>query len=459
MSLSNKHRGFALPAVLVVASALLILAVGALLVVGIERNTARSFVDRERAELAARAGLEDVRGILTAEAANDDFVVIQSTLQNPVTQGANPAPHLFIARGKDSVGAGSAFDFRYIPLFSTADRPGDAPFAAPEIENLTGGSDEHIDFTTLPWLDKARAAWLPVRDQQGRIVARYAYWVEDLQGRVDPAIAGNDNGENGSHARAAWPFPAPGLNDQPEADDEPMLDQIALFALDPAATDTAQGELGKTLLENRKLLVSPDSQLAAAEIRPPLDRLTAASADGGFAGDLIDPRARAVERGLATNLQPWLERPLIPHAAGIDPASAGEPKLNLNRLLADDRDSAVAEMAEHIERALPDFDNRKGGFPDDYLKTLAANALDYADDDSDATVGDDYRGIDAYPLVSEYLLKTRWETIRTENGRKFMVLSATVYVELWNMTNVPVSGEAQVSYETKYQFQIPPNPN
>ncbi|MFZ9935426.1 MAG: hypothetical protein ACO3JG_00050 [Luteolibacter sp.] len=459
MNLSDKHRGFALPAVLVVAGALLILAVGALLVVGIERNTARSFVDRERAELAARAGLEDVRGILNAETANDDFLVIQSSRQNPVIPGAEPAPHLFIARGKETTGPADDFNFRYIPLFSATERPDDAPFAAPEIDGLTGGAGEHLDFTTLPWLDKARAAWLRVRDGKGRVVARYAYWVEDLQGRVDPAIAGNDKGETGVHARAAWPFPAPGFNDQAEADDQPALDQIALFALDPAATDDAQGELGKTLLKNRKLLVSPDAQLAAAGIQPPLERLTAAAADGGFTGDLADPKARAVERGLASNLQPYLERPLIPHAAGIDPAAAGEPKLNLNRLLAGDRDSAVAEMAGLIKRALPDFEKRKGGFPDDYFKTLAANALDYADADNDATAGNGYRGIDGYPLVSEYLLKTRWETVRTENGRKFLVLSATVYVELWNMNHVPVSGQAQVSYETKYQFQIPPNPN
>ena len=459
MNLSNKHRGFALPAVLVVAGALLILAVGALLVVGIERNTARSFVDRERAELAARAGLEDLRGVLNAETANDDFIVIQSSLQNPSTQGMESAPHLFIARGKETTGTAAGFNFRYIPLFSATKRPDDAPLAAPEIGGLTGNDGERIDFTTLPWLDKARAAWLPVRDGKGRVVARYAYWVEDLQGRVDPAIAGNDKGENGGHAHSPWPFPAPGLNNQAEADDEPALDSIALFALDPAATDNAQGELGKTLLKNRNLLVSPDSQLAAAGIRPPLERLTAASADGGFTGDLTDPMARAVERGLATNHRPYLERPLIPHAAGIDPAAAGKPKLNLNRLLAADRDSAVAEMAGLIKRALPDFEKRKGGFPDDYFKTLAANALDYADADNDASIGDGHRGVDGYPLVSEYLLKTRWETIRTENGRKFLVLSATIYVELWNMNNVPVSGEAQVSYETKYQFQIPPNPN
>jgi Tfp pilus assembly protein PilV len=58
---SGSAAGFTLPAVLVVTGALLILAVGILLVASIERSTARSFVDRQRAELAAQAGLEDPR--------------------------------------------------------------------------------------------------------------------------------------------------------------------------------------------------------------------------------------------------------------------------------------------------------------------------------------------------------------------------------------------------------------
>ncbi len=459
MTRSDKHRGFTLPAVLVVVGALLILAVGALLVVGIERDTARSFVDRQRAELAARAGLEDIRGILTAETANDDFVVLQSTLATPITAGADPAPHLFIGRGTKNVTDEKVFEYRYIPLFSTTTRPVNAPFAAPAVEPLAGANaSQQIEFTTLPWHDKVRAAWLPVQDENGRTVARYAYWVEDLQSRVDPAIAGNDKGPGGTHARAAWPFPAPGLNDQPVAEDEPALDQIALFALDPAATAAAQGELGKTLIKNRNLLISPDSTLAAAGIEPPLARLTTASANA-FAGDLTDLRARAAERGLASGIRSYLEQPVVPYAAGIDPAVVGQPRLNLNQLLAKDRNTAVDEMAAFIRKALPKFEDRKGGFPDDYLKTLAANALDYADDDNDATVSTGCRGIDGYPLVSEFVFKSRWDNIRNVNGRKFMDLSVSIYVELWNMTNVPVDGEAQVSYETKYGFQIPPNPN
>jgi hypothetical protein len=455
----RSRRGFTLAAVLVIVGALLVLAVGILLVSSIERSTARLMSDRERAKLAARAGLEDVRTMLVRETANDGFVVLQSALPAPILLEHEPIPYLFLARGTGTL-SGSRHIHRYIPLFSASANPANATFAAPQVEPLLPASEsERIDFQALPYLDQARVAWIPVRDGKNRIVSRYAYWIEDLQGRVDPAIAGNEKGAGGEHARVGWPFPAPGLNDQPDGEGEPALDQIALFAVDPDADEGAQGDLGATLMENRPLLISPNSQLAAADMQPPLVRLTATSPDGGTVGDLVDPKARAVERGLASGMQPYLEQPIIPYAEGITSASAGTPKLNLNEQLAKDRATAIDGMAAHIRQALPDFDQRKGGFPDDYIKTLAANALDYADEDNEGTIGAGYRGIDGYPLVSEFVFRSTWENVRTVGGRKYLDLSTTVFVELWNMTNVPIQGQAQVSYENRYSFQIPPNPN
>ncbi len=451
--------GFTLPAILVVVAALLIMAVGILLVTGVERSTARAFVDRQRAELAAQAGIEDIRGILSQETANDDFLILQSSLTTPITAGHEPAPCLFLARG--SV-AGTGYSFRYVPLFSTASRPADAALVAPPLEPLVGSAaKDRIDFTALPYHDKVRAQWLPVLDDKGRTVARYAYWVEDLQGKIDPAIAGNAKGADGSHARAAYPFPAPGLNDQAPTTTQPALDQIALFALDPAATEEQQLTLGKNLVKNRKILVSPGSSLAAAGINPPLTRLTIEHpASGGKIGDLSDPAARAAERSLISGIRSYREQALVPFSVGIDPAVAGKPKLNLNKLLATGGNSAVGDMAAFIKQGLPKFDERKGGFPDDYLKTLAANAIDYADQDMDATLlAGSHRGLDGYPLVSEFLMRFRWEDILTENGRKYVVISASTYVELWNMSDKEISGNAEISFETAYWFPLGANPS
>ncbi len=431
--------GFTLPAILVVVGALLVLAVGILLVAGVERGTARSFADRQRAELAARAGLQDICGVLNLEAANDDFLVIQSALAAPIISGRQAAPQLFIARGRVDQGACS---YRYIPLFSSAVLPANKNLLSPPVvEPLVGPAvGGRVDFTTLPYHDKVRAAWLPILDEKGRTVARYAYWVEDLQGKLDPVHVGNLDGADLSHARAAHPFPAPGLNPAPESDGEAPLNQIALFAIEPATTSSSQGTIGKTLVENRALLLSPNSTLAAANIKPPLVR------DG--AGRLGDLKARAVEESLAANLQPYFERPLIPFAPGIDSAVAGKPRKNLNALLASSPDAAVDEMAGFIRVALPDFDKRKGGFPEDYVKTLAANAIDYADADSKPTLkSGEYRGLDACPLMSEIALQVNYVGISDQQDRKIMTFRFKLFAELCNPTSQPVSGDARLSYE------------
>jgi hypothetical protein len=292
-----------------------------------------------------------------------------------------------------------------------------------------------------------RASWLPVADEKGRTVGRYAYWVEDLQGRIDPKIAGNDAGEGNQHARVAYPFPAPGLNDQKPADDEKSLDQIALYAVDPSATEKDQKSLGKSLLKNRKLLLSPDSSLAGAGVLPPLLR--------DSAGHLAEPTARAAEEGLSAGVKSYKELAVVPFAEGIDPSVAGQPKLNLNRLLAKGDGAAVDEMASFIRKALPQFEQRKGGFPDDYIKTLAANAIDYADqNDAPLTVANSYRGLDAYPHVSEFLMRVSWDD--ADNGD--LTFTVITYAELWNTTDKPVSGDFQLSYETGYEYKVGLNP-
>jgi type II secretory pathway pseudopilin PulG len=466
----KRAAGFTLPSILVVVSALLILAVGLLLVVSIERNTARSFVDRQRATLAARAGLEEVKGILERETSNDDFLVIQSKLPAPLATGYDPAPHLFIARGK---AAASNPSYRYVPLFS---RPTGAVaiaetngLSAPDLvkngvpDKISSATAGYAKFTTLPYQDDVQAAWVPVTDSQNRMIGRYAYWVEDLQSRVDARTAGNTK-DGGNHKRYGWKagaaaadvFPAPGLNavvSKPGSDGrdaEPPLDQVALYALDPASTAKDASTLDNTIISGRNALVSPDSVLAVAGISPPLTRNM---------GHLVDPKARSVEEGLTAEVLPYDEQPLVPFANGIDAAVLGKPKLNLNSLLSKPQATAVDEMAAWIQKGLPKFDARKGGFPDNYLKTLAANAIDYADVDGDATTSGSitgasaYRGLDTYPLISEVILHIKYTgPPSVVKGRKILKWQMSVFVELWNPTNFNVTGPVRVSYENKFRL-------
>jgi hypothetical protein len=430
------QRGFLLPAMLVIASALLILALGILLLAGIERSTARSYANLQRADLAARAGLEHVKAILIRDASNDTYTILQSTLLQPITPGREPAPCLFLVQAKKS--ADDGLTFHYVPLFSTHSAPGDTPrLVTPEIEPLVNAApDNHTDVGTLPYLDPARCLWIPILNANQQVVARYAFWVEDLAAKLDPQSAGNTDGPNDSHATTHWPFPAPGLNPCPS---KPALNGIALHAIDPATTPEQPSDLGKILVKNRPALVSPESTLAAAAIQPPLTR--------GTTAHLIDPRARAVEENLTTTVQPYFEQPRVPCLAGINPAVAGEPKLNLNAILALGP-NGVDPMAAFITTALPDFAARKGGFPADYLKTLAANAIDYADADSQSTlVAGSHRGLDGFPLISEVILQIHFLGDRIVNERRILDWQFKLFVELWNLNTQDVSGTTRLSYE------------
>jgi len=420
--------GFTLPAVMVVAAAVLTLAIGLLLVVSIERRTARSHVERQRAELAARAGMAELRSVLLEQAANDSFMVIEHRgTKEPGDDRQEPA-HLYLVNGGGE--SGNQLSYKYHPLFSATTAPPDnSVLEAPVAGQLIGSDFAEIE--PLPWQQAADVAWIPVKDRDGKVVARYAYWVEDLQGRLNGETAGNQLGDGGKHLRNPYPFPAPGLNPDPSADH--ALDRVALHALDPASGAEDTSDLDARLIEGRAAMVTPASVLAAAEFSAPFER--------GSDGRLTDPRA------------------LVPWVPGIDSKALGEPRLNLNRLLGDPRDSAIGEMAKWMEQALPDFDTRGGGFPDNYLKTLAANALDYADEDSEPSVKvEEYRGLDAYPLVSEFLMRFRWEDIRRKDGRTYVYVSASTYVELWNLSDQPVEGSARISYECNYAFPLSVNP-
>lgn len=456
-------RGFTLPAILVVVGALLILAVGALLIVGIERNTSRAFSDRERANLAARAGLEDLKGIFAKEVANDDFLVLQGQETKASGAAKDPAPYLYLARGS---GGDDKVSYRYVPLFSAATVPpaptAGSPIEAPAGKDLIGSLTKEV--SALPWHDPAKVSWVNILNANGKMISRYAYWVEDLQGRVDAGTAGNTKDTAGAHKRYGWKtgdmakteksakFPAPGLNAEeskpgPDGRDAaPPLDQVALYLIDPEAKAKDESSLDKTIIDGRKALISPDSVLAVSGMLPPLTR--------GADGRLEKVEARALEENLTASVQPYDEQPVVPFAFGIDPSVTGKPKLNLNALLAKPAETAVDEMAAWIKKGLPDFENRKGGFPDDYLKTLAANAIDYADTDNDGTVSTSsimgsgsYRGLDAYPLMSEVILHIKYLGNSVQKGRKVLLWQMIIYAELWNHTNHRVQGNARISYE------------
>ena len=139
-------------------------------------------------------------------------------------------------------------------------------------------------------------------------------------------------------------------------------------------------------------------------------------------------------------------------------ANGGSSKLSLNQLINLTAPSNVSSIAKVISNNLPNFASiRAGGFTNTngggatntnaytrsaYYLTLAANIVDYADADSDPTtdgtalsanrVRPVYRGVDSYPFVNE--INKRYLMISnniTNNGRQIVVVT-TDFFEIWN---------------------------
>jgi hypothetical protein len=151
-------------------------------------------------------------------------------------------------------------------------------------------------------------------------------------------------------------------------------------------------------------------------------------------------------------------------------ANGGSSKLSLNQLINLTAPSNVASIAAVISNNLPDFASiRAGGFTNSsgggatntnaytrgaYYLTLAANMVNYATNTStpvtDGTVLSTnkdrplYRGVGNFPFVNEYV--TRFNLLSTNSTNvsgtagMAIIIQTTDYVELWNPCNQTNSG-------------------
>lgn len=306
---------------------------------------------------------------------------------------------------------------------------------APESKDLVGATPQTL--APLPWYDPAKVAWVEIPDVKNKVISRYAYWVEDLQGKVNAQIAGNADGTAGLHKRQAYPSPA----SKPLAKNEPPLNVIAMHVMDPKSGDLPVGDITQKVINGRPAMISPDSILGATAFASPLKRTPQT-------GLLEDPLAASLERSVSPAIRSYREQPVVPYALGIASDAAGKPKLNLNKLLSSSRTSAINDFADWVNKGLPKFDERKGGFPDNYVNTLAANAFDYVDIDNNPTIqAGSHRGIDVFPMLSEIALKVEYLGYTVSGRRLLLNWRLKLFGEFWNMTNKAVSGNASLSYE------------
>ncbi len=260
--------------------------------------------------------------------------------------------------------------------------------------------------------------WQEVRDPNDTATApahdlpfqRYTYWIEDLSGYLDASVVGNE-GSGTTHQRSNGTNP----------------NEIALFTIFDSALATDDGStFGKVLIDNRPIL---------------------------FTGPILAQVASPLPVGSTDATQPNLavrfgvdvggERNLIPLGFGF--TDEGKSKTNLNTVISEGStsDAKVTTLTKVINDNLPQFASlRKGALPatEDYVKTLAASMLDYADADQNPTIGSNYRGVDLYPFVVEFYERFVWQKNGTEttnfylkNGTWWADVKATGYIELWNI--------------------------
>ena len=534
---------FALPAVLIISAGVLILLVTLMTIVDLERTTSKARLGSYQADLAVESGFEEAKMILAGVTASDTYAVgvipfaeafddnddgsISSEEDGNLSLANDERgrPYLYAIQGEVEGGAPS---YRMTPLFSTDEGPRkeglnlEGELALPDDPGL---SDEEVNnlenrvaVRGTPYLQAPVTSWRIVEDEEGVPIARYSYWVEDMQGYLDAERVGGNQRKGGTHGRAneVWEseaetwnseiseiateyiseggvvplWPAPGLNpsyvqtegEEATAENSP-LSEVAVYTLDQKTGGRIdETEFDDTIRDLAPKAPTPASLLALSGVEAPLDRVP----DGADRGRMelknseTEPEPRWIEESFVTGNQSWEEFALIPFAPGIDPSVMGTPRLNLNEKLAeldgvdaatgtDTQREVVEEITEHIQTALPRFaSQRRGGFGDwnsgedqdkAYLRNIAASIIDYADIDGVPTVDEgQYRGIDSSPLVTEHLITHRYDSFEKRDGANFIVIGVEIFVELWNMSNYPITGQYELGYSNPYVFEALGNP-
>lgn len=421
--------GFALPMTILAVAGLTLLLVGLLTVMTLERKTARSYSDSARAELAVESGLAVALASLTEIASRDDSIVFR--LEDPVNpQVATDERPLgyreqFFTYGavfKSDINNPSIYSWRGIPLFSGAEEiqmddavevnePSEISinFAVPGKDSVATAVAEYtveaLDIGRLSKYDQniPQAKWVEVpTSQPNDYTFRYSFWVEDLSGRIQ--------------GRDAGVLPrADGLGTA-ELEYATILDPVSDTPVLPAA-----------LTEKREKL------------------LTSGSIRSLFTDDL-DKRLEPYLHFLTAPAGPK-PRKIIPQGFGYQ--DAGEPAPDINKLV---KDKDVEGIADIITRNIPTFEQRRGGFPasEDYVKTIAASVIDYADTDNNATTGPGYRGVDSYPFVNE--LFDRYEWVSSPPGT--VSIDVDTYLELWNPSNQTSQGSFTFNNVNKRRIKL-----
>lgn len=459
-------RGFALVVTLIMLVLAAVIVIALLSSAALDRVTAKSNDDSYQAELAARNGLEAAKKALIATpdqttpvCADDGFLVVRvDGIQTNPTSGVKDA-YYFLAKAKPrNVATGQSTGLDYYPLFAGGTTQSLAtginpttyavtPPTAPAAAFATNPAQEIFGATTrlYPQLFSGQAPaytqWIEIRDPNDTATApahnlpyqRYTFWIEDLAGYLDSSVAGNIADTGNANKR-------PLVQTLPSSRYQTTPAELALFTIFDPVLQPDSGKTGaKSVIQNRALQFTvPTLKIIAS---------------GSGVTDATTPF-------LATRLEADSELPLVPYGYGyIDEGNVAKPKLDINQQVSTGGGPAVSSIAKKVNDNLPLFGpQRQGGLTAlDYVNTIAASLIDYADTDSDGTVGADYRGYDSYPLISEIYTTKNW-TKKYQNpagtGPYYVEVTVDCWVELWNMSNQVTSGTVSLKVTENHPVHV-----
>ncbi len=465
-----------------VLAATTILVVGLFAIVSRERQASSSFDAVEQADLAIQAGLENA-GALLKEALQDENGLVMAVPSAPWITAEDvardkdkvlededgrqaPAP-LMAVRREESSASLNGYAWTYTPLVSGVlgskpqqgrtdpvlqalsqgirpQMPGSYVGGQPTYKLTAAESDlseeellalkraaQRTAATVSPWQRTTPQHWVeltisdtPQSTAAGdEVAARFAFYIEDLQGDLPLSTAGNFNQTTGLHERTPFALPSalpaglsarekdllrwsntqvPGLNLRRL--DMSLLAETSLHTFFQPAVDPKPGNpdldevlnrMHRVLLRSRHMQFSPENWREKLLQPDPLlawSGLQTGSLQERDAttGSLAHPAMRRLEEQGAAGLLPYDELALIPPdpaMSNLFTAALPARKLNLNRLLHDieteteeeqrlqKNRAAVDEIAQHIQNHLPHFAGanastsnanqagRKGGYP------------------------------------------------------------------------------------------------
>lgn len=470
----SKASGAALLITLVLVSAIAMIVVSLYTISKNEAQVSGSRIADTRSHLAERAAFEDAKNLILTLTADDDYLVTSVMHRFPgeptdsagtrytfiTSPAANSLTHTPLFSGGDE-------EVTSLPDFDTTETAilADGPIAAPVVKISNAKTSEAIEAYGLVHLS-ADGEMIPENryprtvfqeitpGPDDKFLQRYTWWVEDLEGypNID-AVGGWTDHHEDPGGRLALDFIRPGYSSHDErtlpGSGEEWGSRIGLPENAQFAWQFPKSFRGQLFtdqvapgLSPREIILQPWETDSIAMNQHPFARahdLISARHWLSPGGSYTRSTAERKENRFILGLRPYLTVPNIPYGHGY--SDEGDRRFPLNTLIA----TRDMELATIIERNLPAFDDRKGGFPDDedYIATIAANMIDYADSDGLPTLPTNatnpgtttFRGVDSYSPVNEFFVRfeyTGYNDLDTEWEFEFR---ADLFAEFWNTSN------------------------